>query len=88
MHITFHNKNKAVNPKNQGEMGHVVRKPVFGGPDKVRAVQQLKMARGLKFRKEIDCTIYDAKTKALIHCAVIAQLAVTAQLICEYPLYS
>ena len=34
------------------------------------------MARGLKFgfRKQKDCTIYVAKTKALISCAVTAQL--------------
>ena len=38
------------------------------------------MARGLKFgfRKQRDCTIYVAKTKALISCAV------TAQLICVF----
>ena len=38
------------------------------------------MARGLKFgfRKQRDCTIYEAKTKALISCAV------TAQLICVF----
>ena len=34
------------------------------------------MARGLKFgfRKQMDCTIYVAKTKALISCAVTPQL--------------
>ena len=38
------------------------------------------MARGLKFgfRKQKDCTIYVAKTKALISCAV------TTQLICVF----
>ena len=38
------------------------------------------MARGLKFgfRKQKDCTIYEAKTKALISCAV------TTQLICVF----
>ena len=43
-----------------------------------RTVQPQKMARGLKFRKKRDCTICVAKTKALISCAV------TAQLICDF----
>ena len=42
------------------------------------AVQPQKMARGLKFWKWRDCTIYVVKTKAQISCAV------TAQLICAF----
>ena len=41
-------------------------------------VQIQKMARGLKFRKKRDCTIYVAKTMALISCSI------TAQLICAF----
>ena len=37
-------------------------------------VQKQKMARGLKFRKLRDCTIYVAKTKALISCGLTPQL--------------
>ena len=40
--------------------------------DTNRAVQPQKMARGLKFRKYKDCTIYEVH--ALISCAVTAQL--------------
>ena len=49
-----------------------------------RPVQLQKMAISLKFW--IYCTISLAKTKALISCAVTAQLicAVTAQLICAF----
>ena len=48
--------------------------------DTNRAVQQQKMARGLNFgfRKKRDCAICVEKTKALISCAV------TAQLICVF----
>ena len=48
--------------------------------DTNRAVQSQKMARGLNFgfRKKRDCTIYVAKTKALI------SFAVTAKLICVF----
>ena len=53
----------------------VARKPVFGVSTRSntnRAVQPLRLARGLKFvyRKKWDCTIYVAKIKALISCAV------------------
>ena len=49
--------------------------------DTNQAVQVQKMARGLKFRifrKKRECTIYVAKTKALI------SFAVTAKLICVF----
>ena len=48
--------------------------------DTNQAVQPQKMARGLKFglKKKRDCAIYEAKTMALISCAV------TAQLICAF----
>ena len=48
--------------------------------DTNQAVQPLEMARGLNFgfRKERDCTIKVAKTKALI------SFAVTAKLICVF----
>ena len=36
--------------------------------------QRLQEARNFGFRKKKDSTIYVAKTKALISCAVIAQL--------------
>ena len=39
-----------------------------------QAVQLQKMSGGLKFRKKRDCTIYVAKSKALISCAVTSQL--------------
>ena len=61
-----------------------MRKPVFGVPTRShtnQAVQPYKITRGLKFRiyvKSRDCTIYVAKTKSLISCAV------TAQLICVF----
>ena len=56
-----------------------MRKPVFGISDQVRhnqAVQPQKMARGLKFRKKRDCTIYMyvAKINVLINCTVTAKL--------------
>ena len=62
-----------------------MRKPTFWSPtwsDKNQAVQLQKMARGLNFgfRKYRDCTIYVAKTKALI------SFAVTAKLICVFVL--
>ena len=50
----------------------IMRKPVLGVFDHVPhkwAMQALKMARGLGFR-ERDCTIYVAKTKVLISCAI------------------
>ena len=43
-----------------------------------RAVQPQKITIGLRFGKSRDCTIYVAKTKVLISCAV------TMQLICAY----
>ena len=46
--------------------------------DTKRAVQPHNTARGLKLRKEIDCTFYVGKTKALI------SFAVTAKLICVF----
>ena len=60
-----------------------MRKPTFWFPtcsDANQAVQLQKMVRGLKFRirKKWDCTIYVAKTKALI------SFAVTAKLICVF----
>ena len=60
-----------------------MRKPPFWvstWSDTNQAVQLQKMARGLKFRilKVEDCTIYVAKTKALI------SFAVTAKLICVF----
>ena len=58
-----------------------MRKPVFIRPDTNRAVQP-KMARGFKFQmKEVHVEgvyLYVAKAKALIICAV------TAQLICAF----
>ena len=64
-------------------MSLVTRKPTFWfstRPDKNRAVQSQKMARGLKFglRKQRDYTIHVAKTNALI------SFAVTAKLICVF----
>ena len=56
-------------------------KPVFGFPirsDTNQAVQPQKMAWNIGFRKKRDCTLCVAKTKALISCAV------TAQLICGF----
>ena len=38
-----------------------------------RAVQPQKMARYFGFWKERDCTIYVAKTKALISCLITAK---------------
>ena len=61
-------------------MSLVVRKPVFGVSDQVQqnwAVQSQKMARGSKFCiSELEglCTIYLAKTKALISFPVTAKL--------------
>ena len=60
----------------------VVRKPVLGVSNQVRhksAVYSQKMAGSLKisFGKKRDCTICVAKTKALISCAVTAQLICT-----------
>ena len=60
-----------------------MRKPTFWFPtwsDINQAVQLQKMARGLNFgfRKSRECTIYVAKTKALI------SFAVTAKLICVF----
>ena len=48
--------------------------------DTNRAVWTQKVARGVKFgiKEDWDCTIYLAKTKALISCAD------TAQLICAF----
>ena len=51
-----------------------MRKPVFQVSDINQAVQPQKMARGLKFRKQRDCTIYEVKTKALISWVVTAKL--------------
>ena len=64
-------------------MSRVMRKPTFlilTRSDTNPAVQSQKMARGLKFGcgKWRDCTIYVAKTKALI------SFAVTAKLICVF----
>ena len=61
----------------------VTRKPVFEVSDQAntnRAVQKQKMVGGLNFgfRKKRNCTIYGAKTKALI------SFAATAQLICAF----
>ena len=42
--------------------------------DTNQAVRSQKMARGLRFRQKRDCTIYVAKTKALISFAVTAKL--------------
>ena len=61
-----------------------MRKPIFKVSDQVYhrpAVQPKNLARSLKFqifRKQRDCTIYVAKTKALISCTV------TSQLICAF----
>ena len=65
-------------------MSLVVRKPVFGVSAQVRHKpgyynnRRWLEARNLGFRKKRDCTFYIAKTKALISCAV------TAQLICGF----
>ena len=56
-----------------------MRKSTFWFPtwsDTNRAVELQKMARG--FEKKKDCTIYVAKTKALI------SFAVTAKLVCVF----
>ena len=56
-----------------------MRKPVFGISNQVIQTglyirrRQLEVLN-FRFRKERDCTIYVAKTKALISCAVSAQL--------------
>ena len=44
--------------------------------DTNQALQPQKMDRDMQFgfRKKRDCTIYEAKTKALISCAVTGQL--------------
>ena len=61
-----------------------MRKPVFGfltWYDTNQPVQSKKMAKSLEFRiyrKKRDCTIYVAKTKALI------SFGVTAKLICVF----
>ena len=63
-------------------MSHIVRKPVFGVSDLVRhkpgCTITEEICRGLKFRikkvEGLNCTIYVAKTKALISCAVTANL--------------
>ena len=57
-------------------MSLVLRKPVFGVSDTNRSVQLEASNFGL--RKKRDCTIYVAKTKALI------SFAVTAKLICVF----
>ena len=68
----------------QRKLSHGVRKPVFGVSDQVRhkpgctGDTRWLEARNFVFRKKRDCTIYVAKTKALISCAV------TAQLICAF----
>ena len=56
-------------------MSCVARKLSSGFPtmSDSQAVQPQKKARGL--RKKRDCTIYVAKTKALISCRVAAQLS-------------
>ena len=61
-----------------------MRKPVFGvfqqGPTQTRLYSHRRWLETCKFgfRKKRDCTIYVAKTKALISCAV------TAQLVCAF----
>ena len=58
-----------------------MRKPKFWfltRSDTNQTVQLQNMASGLKFRYKGDCTIYVAKTKALI------RFAVTAKLICVF----
>ena len=68
----------------QGHLSLVVRKLVFGVSDQVThkpGCTITQMVTGLKFRiyrKKRDCTIYVAKTKALI------SFAVTAKLICVF----
>ena len=57
----------------------VVRKPIFGVSDQVGHKPDCAATEdGFGFRKKRDCTICVAKTKALIRCAV------TAQLICGF----
>ena len=57
-----------------------MRKPVFGVSDQVRhkpactIIEDSQRLGIYGFRKKSDCTIHEAKTKALISCAVIAQL--------------
>ena len=61
------------------KMSLVVRKPVFGASDQVRHKPDCAATEdGFGFRKKRDCTICVTKTKALIRCAV------TAQLICGF----
>ena len=58
----------------------MMRKPVFmvwTRSDTNRAVQPQKMARGLEFQKQRDCTVYVAKTKALFSCTLAEQLICT-----------
>ena len=65
-------------------MSSVARKPVFGVFNQIRhnpgcqTTEDNKRLELSKFMKKRDCTIYVAKTKALISCAV------TAQLICAF----
>ena len=62
-------------------MSSIARKPVFGVSDHVRNKPGHTLeAENFGFRKKRDCTIYVAKAKALISCAV------TAQLICSFVL--
>ena len=57
-----------------------MRKPVFGVSDQIRnklgctTTEDGKGFEILRFKKERDCTIYVAKTKALISCAATVQL--------------
>ena len=62
-------------------LSRVARKPVFS--DLARHKPGCT-ARGLKFgfRKERDCTVFAAKTKALICCAVTAQLICVFVFVC------
>ena len=62
-------------------MSHDTTKPVFGVSDKVRhKLVNTVSEKGQKlgYKKKRDCTIHVAKTKALISCAV------TAQMICAF----
>ena len=60
-------------------MSRDARKPVFGDSDLVQHKLGYNHRKWLelwnfRFRKQEECTIYVAKTKALISCAITAQL--------------
>ena len=78
-----HDRNPSSCYFNDSQLSLVVRKPVFGISDQVGhkpgcTVTQDRRSLKFRFSKLRDCTIYVAKTKALI------SFAVTAKLICVF----